>query len=71
MPALFATGEFDPNSPPEMSRRMAAEVPDGEERIVPGQRHMMAFADPEPVNRLLDDFFRRCGDSTRSREPTS
>lgn len=56
MPALFVTGEHDLNSSPEMSRRMAAIAPKGLARVVPGERHMMAFASPETVNPILRDF---------------
>lgn len=55
-PALFITGEYDPNSTPAMSSRMAEESQLGELAIVPGERHMMAFVNPESVNPLIDRF---------------
>jgi len=59
MPALFMTGGEDPNSTPEMTRRMAVEAPYGEALVVAGQRHMMSFAAPERVTPLLRAFLMR------------
>lgn len=58
VPALFITGEHDPNSTPEMSSRMAAESPLGELAVVPGERHMMAYVEPDTVNPLIERFLR-------------
>ena len=55
-PALFATGENDPHSTPEMSREMARRAPQGECRILPNQRHMMALSAPDIVNPALAEF---------------
>lgn len=62
VPALFITGEHDPNSTPEMSSRMAAESPLGELAVVPGERHMMAYVEPDSVNPLIDRFIRQADD---------
>jgi pimeloyl-ACP methyl ester carboxylesterase len=59
MPALFITGEFDPNSTPEMSEEMARIAPQGEAVILPGERHMMALTAPTRVNEQLSAFMRR------------
>ncbi len=59
VPALFITGERDPNSTPAMSSRMAAESPLGELAVVPGERHMMAYVEPDSVNPLIDRFIRQ------------
>jgi pimeloyl-ACP methyl ester carboxylesterase len=56
MPALFLTGEFDPNSTPEMSRQMAREAANGRVEIVAGARHMMNLTHPAETNRILDHF---------------
>lgn len=56
MPALFMTGECDPNSSPEMSRAMAALAPQGQLDIVAAERHMMNVTAPERVNRRLRIF---------------
>lgn len=59
VPALFATGEHDPHSTPGMSRCMAGESPHGELKVLAGQRHMMAFMDPDTVNPLIHGFLQR------------
>ena len=56
MPALFITGEGDPNSSPAMSQAMAALAPWGQAEIVPGARHMMNLTDAEAVNARLLRF---------------
>ncbi|MFO1057912.1 MAG: alpha/beta fold hydrolase [Dongiaceae bacterium] len=56
MPALFLTGELDPNSTPEMSARMAAAAPQGTSVALPGERHMMVLASASAVNRELRAF---------------
>lgn len=56
VPALFLTGELDPNSSGEMSAAMAMLAPHGRCEIIPGERHMMAIASPEAVNSRLAAF---------------
>ncbi|MGU7775945.1 alpha/beta fold hydrolase [Burkholderia sp. MR1-5-21] len=56
MPALFLTGERDPNSSPAMSLAMAAAVPDGRAEVIASERHMMNVTDPERVNERLLAF---------------
>lgn len=55
-PALFATGDGDPNSTPDMSRNMAGLVPGARQVVLEGARHMMTVTDPERVNAMLLDF---------------
>ena len=57
-PALFMTGERDPHSTPAMSRAMAAAAPQGHAVVLPGQRHMAAFAAPDLCNRIILDFLQ-------------
>jgi len=71
MPALFMTGGEDPNSTPEMTRRMAAEVPYGEALVVAGQRHMMSYAAPERVTPLLRAFLMRPLDGAGEPRPAA
>jgi pimeloyl-ACP methyl ester carboxylesterase len=59
VPALFITGEHDPNSTPAMSSRMAAESPQGQLEVVAGERHMMAYVEPDSVNPLIERFIRQ------------
>jgi pimeloyl-ACP methyl ester carboxylesterase len=55
-PALFLTGDEDPNSTPTMSAAMAAAAPRGRCEVLPGERHMMAIASPGIVNQRLLAF---------------
>ncbi|MFY0611236.1 MAG: alpha/beta hydrolase [Hyphomicrobiaceae bacterium] len=56
MPALFLTGEYDPNSTPDMSRAMAAAVAGGQVVIVPDSAHMTGLTHPDAVNTALLAF---------------
>jgi (E)-2-((N-methylformamido)methylene)succinate hydrolase len=56
VPALFLTGEHDPNSSPAMSRAMAAATPFGRAEIIANERHMMNVTDPDGVNERLLAF---------------
>jgi pimeloyl-ACP methyl ester carboxylesterase len=56
VPALFLTGECDPNSSPSMSRAMAAATPRGRAEVLPNARHMMNVTDPARVNERLLAF---------------
>ncbi|MDR6393287.1 alpha/beta fold hydrolase [Paraburkholderia phenoliruptrix] len=56
VPALFLTGECDPNSSPAMSRAMATAAPHGRAEILPNARHMMNLTDPARVNERLLAF---------------
>lgn len=56
MPALFTTGDGDPNSTPAMSLAMAERVPGAQAVVLQGTRHMMSLTDPQPVNALLAGF---------------
>jgi pimeloyl-ACP methyl ester carboxylesterase len=58
-PARFVTGSEEPNSTPEMSRRMAALSPGGDALIVDGAAHMMPMTHADAVNRALIDFLGR------------
>lgn len=57
-PALFATGEDDPNSTPEMSRRLAAAVRGAHAVVLGGQRHMMSLTVPDDVTDLISATVR-------------
>ena len=56
VPALFVTGEHDPNSTPAMSEAMARIAPGSHSLILSDARHMMALTDPERTNGALRDF---------------
>jgi pimeloyl-ACP methyl ester carboxylesterase len=63
-PALFLTGELDPHSTPEMSRRLAADAPRGRAVVLPGERHLAAFVSPQTVNVHLLAFLREVHPAT-------
>lgn len=56
-PTLAITGELDPGSTPEMSRRLVAAVPQGRLRIIPGARHMLPVEKPLALAAELNSFF--------------
>jgi pimeloyl-ACP methyl ester carboxylesterase len=55
-PALFVTGEQEPNSTPAMSTRMAALVPSGRAEIFANAAHMLPMTHAAQLNRLLTTF---------------
>ncbi len=55
-PALVMTGALDPGSTPELSERMASELPDARLFIHTGQRHMMPLEGAQEVNERLQEF---------------
>jgi len=58
MPALFITGANEPNSTPEMSRRMAELAPKGIATIIGGAAHMMPMTHASEVAIALIDHFK-------------
>lgn len=54
--ALFFTGEFDPNSTPEMSEAMAHLAPNGQWAVLSNARHMMTLTDAQYVSDAIRDF---------------
>lgn len=59
-PSLAITGELDPGSTPEMTRRLAAAIPDSRQHIVPGTRHMLPVEAPALLASELNNFFIDC-----------
>lgn len=55
-PALFLAAADDPNSTPQMARRMAAEAPRGRAVVLPEARHMVPFLSPARVNAEIRAF---------------
>jgi pimeloyl-ACP methyl ester carboxylesterase len=58
-PALAITGECDPGSTPEMTRRLAASIPNCETVVIPGARHMLPVERPHEVVHALSTFVGR------------
>ncbi|WP_420547972.1 alpha/beta fold hydrolase [Curvivirga sp.] len=56
MPALFITGQNEPNSTPTMSERMAALTPKGQVMIIKDAAHMMPMTHMDEVNQALLSF---------------
>lgn len=59
VPALFMTGEHDPNSTPAMAASMAARSARGEVDVVADARHMMALEMPAVVNHKVRTFVQQ------------
>lgn len=55
-PALFLTGEGDPNSTPDMAEAMAKLAPNGRACIIAGHRHMVNLTAPGLVNAALEEW---------------
>ena len=58
-PTLIVTGEEDHGNSPEMTRQMAALMPNARAEILPGLRHMALIEDPATINGLLVEFLQR------------
>ena len=58
-PALFLTGECDPNSTPQMTLDLAAAAPRGEARIIADHRHMVNMTAPDEVTTALRHWLTR------------
>jgi pimeloyl-ACP methyl ester carboxylesterase len=56
VPSLAVTGELDPGSTPEMTRRLAAAVPEADAVVVPGARHMLPMERPGELARTIHHF---------------
>lgn len=55
-PALAVTGECDPGSTPEMTRRLAAAMPNCRAVVVAGARHMLPVERPRELVDCLSTF---------------
>lgn len=55
-PALFITGSQEPNSTPDMSRKMAEVTPNGRALIIDGAAHMMPMTHSIQVNAAISSF---------------
>jgi (E)-2-((N-methylformamido)methylene)succinate hydrolase len=58
-PALFLTGELDPNSTPQMTLDLAAASPRGEACIIADHRHMVNMTAPDEVTAALRYWLNR------------
>ncbi|QUS37197.1 alpha/beta fold hydrolase [Falsirhodobacter algicola] len=55
-PALVLTGAGDANSTAEMTRTMAAMMPQGRAVVIEGHRHMVGLTAPDAVNAAFLEF---------------
>lgn len=60
-PALAITGELDPGSTPDMTRRLAEALPNCRAVVVPGARHMLPVQMPREFVTPLTTFIRETG----------
>jgi flavin reductase (DIM6/NTAB) family NADH-FMN oxidoreductase RutF/pimeloyl-ACP methyl ester carboxylesterase len=70
VPALFLTGELDPNSLPSMSRVMATLAPKGRFDVIQRERHMMGLTAPGLVNERVAAFLSSIEDVSDDRKLT-
>lgn len=56
-PLLAMTGELDPGSTPDMSRRLVKAVPNGRLHVVPQARHMLPHEFPDEFVEQIKDHF--------------
>jgi len=56
-PALFITGDGDPNSTADMTRALAELIPGGQAVIIENAAHMLPMTHPNRVNALLSKFW--------------
>ena len=56
VPVQFITGTDDPNSTPDMSRKMAALASNGQAQIIEGAAHMLPMTHPETVVSAIRDL---------------
>jgi pimeloyl-ACP methyl ester carboxylesterase len=61
VPALAITGELDPGSTPDMTRRLAEALPDCRAVVVPDARHMLPVQQPQEFVTSLTTFIRERG----------
>lgn len=58
VPTLAVTGELDPGSTPDMTRRLAEAIPGAKSLVVPGARHMLPVQDADVLVGAINDFIQ-------------
>lgn len=58
VPTLAVTGELDPGSTPDMTRRIAEAIPGAKSLVVPGSRHMLPVQDADVLAGAINDFIQ-------------
>ena len=62
VPTLVIGGEVDPLTPPDMTRKLAADIPSAEYPMIYDVGHLGNLENPVEFNRLLDQFLARFRD---------
>ena len=62
VPTLVIGGEFDPLTPPDMTRKVAANINGAEYHMIYDVGHLVNLENPVEFNRLLDQFLARFRD---------
>ena len=63
-PALFLTGEDDPNSTESMSREMASAAVNGTACVIRKHKHMVNLTAPDQVNAVMAEWLKEAVDQT-------
>jgi (E)-2-((N-methylformamido)methylene)succinate hydrolase len=58
VPTLAVTGELDPGSTPDMTRRLASAIPGAKSLVVPGARHMLPVQNADVLAGAINDFIQ-------------
>ncbi|AUI51047.1 alpha/beta fold hydrolase [Arthrobacter crystallopoietes] len=56
VPSLAVTGDQDPGSTPEMTRRLGEAIPGARTAVVPNTRHMLPVQRPAELARIIIEF---------------
>jgi (E)-2-((N-methylformamido)methylene)succinate hydrolase len=56
VPSLAVTGDLDPGSTPEMTRRLGEAIPGSHTAVVPAARHMLPVERPAELARIITEF---------------
>ncbi|NBP72866.1 MAG: alpha/beta fold hydrolase [Alphaproteobacteria bacterium] len=62
VPTQVIGGEFDPLTPPDLTRKIADGIPGAEYHLVYDVGHLGNLENPSEFNRLLTQFLARCRD---------
>jgi len=62
VPTLVIGGEFDPLTPPDMTRKLAADIDGADYHMIYDVGHLGNLEDPVEFNRLVDQFLARYRD---------
>jgi pimeloyl-ACP methyl ester carboxylesterase len=64
VPSLAVTGELDPGSTPEMTRRLGEAIPGTRTAVVPRARHMLPVERPAELAGIITAFIEESSRGT-------